>query len=184
MSEIKFFGEVDLHKKRPGLVASEYPAWYFDRPLDELAEEIDKMERALENNRIPMDKIPDAKEQLAKYRDRYTQIMESCPKLSDVEKDKLAKQRREMGKLIAEGMFTRSSMQKGIVDAHKEAMRMSKPMIEVKPEHAELLRACNVKVVNGKVTRDGMGKAWKILGKLLNRHGGDEDTNVEVLRKD
>jgi len=46
MAEIKFFGEVDLNKKTGG-VSSEYPAWYFDRPLDGLAEDVGRMERML-----------------------------------------------------------------------------------------------------------------------------------------
>jgi soluble cytochrome b562 len=183
MSDIKFFGEVDLHTKK-GTVASEYPAWYFDRPLDELSENIDKMERAIARGTVPADKLSEMREHLQQYKERYTKIMESCPKLTDAEKDKLVKVRRDMGKQITDGLFSRSHMQKGTVDAHKEAERMVKPMIDVKPEYHDLLRACNVRIVNGKITRDGMAKAWKIIGKLLNRHGGDEETNVETLRRD
>jgi len=183
MSDIKFFGEVDLHPKK-GNVTSQYPAWYFERPLDELSEEIGKMERALDRGGIPPDKAPEMREKLAKYKERYDKIMTSVPVLSDVEKDKLAKTRRDMGKLVQEGMFSRSKMMAGTADAHKEAERMIKPTIEVKPEMRSLLESCNVKIVNGKVTRDGMAKAWKIIGKLLNRHGGDEETNIEILRKD
>jgi hypothetical protein len=183
MSEIKFFGEVDLHPKK-GNVASQYPAWYFDRPLDELYEDIGKMERALTRGAVPVDKVSEFREKLAQNKARYEKIMAAVPTLSDVEKDKLAKTRREMGKMISEGLFTRSQMMKGTVDAHKEAERMIKPMIPVRPEMTELLRACNAKVVDGKISRDGLVKAWKMVGKLLNRHGGDEETNSETLRKD
>jgi len=183
MSEIKFFGEVDLNPKK-GTISSEYPAWYFDRPLDELYEEVGKMERAIARGNIPADKLVETREKLAQVKERYEKIMASIPQVSDVERDKLAKIRREMGKSISEGLFTRTQMMKGLVDAHREAERMTKPMIEVKPEMHSLLQACNVKIVNGKVTRDGMSKAWKMIGKLLNRHGGDEETNIEMLRKD
>jgi hypothetical protein len=183
MSEIRFFGEVDLHPQTKK-ISSQYPAWYAERPMEELKERIDGMERALDRDEVPRDRLAEYKDDLRKQKERYDAIRLSVPKLSGTDKDRIAKIRSEMGEEIKSGYFTRDSMVKGTADAHKEAERMVKPMIDVKPEYGDILKACNVKITDGKVTRDGMVKAWKIVGKLLNRHGGDEDTNPEVLRRD
>jgi len=183
MSDIKFFGEVDLHPTKK-FISSEYPAWYFDRPLANLEEDIRKLEKTLERKDVPADKLIAIRERLTSLKDRYVGIMEFVPRLSGDEVDKLAKTRKEMAKIIQSGLYPRSQMQKGTVDAHKEVERMISPKIAVRPEFAELIQACNVKITDGKITRDGLIKAWKMTGKLLNRHGGDEETNVEVLRKD
>jgi len=49
-------------------------------------------------------------------------------------------------------------MDKGTVDAFKEAERMTVAKIDVKPEFAEIVKACNVPVTDGKVTRDHLPK--------------------------
>jgi len=183
MSEIKFFGEVDIHPTKK-MINSEYPAWYFDKPYEQLGEDVGRMERQLERGAIPSDKLGEFKDQLSKRQEQLRKINESIPKLTGEEKDKLAKARKDMASLIKAGYFTRTQMQKGLVDVHKEAERMVKPLVEVKPEFAEIIKGCNIKVENGKISRDNLVKAWKITGKLLNRHGGDEETNAETLRRD
>lgn len=183
MAEIQFFGEVDLHPTKR-MVSSEYPAWYFDRPLEQLGEEVGRMERQLDRGEIPQDRLGEFKDVLAQKKEQYGKITVSIPKLNDIDKDKYAKIRKELGKIIQSGYYTRSQMIKGTVDAHKEAERMVKPLVEVKPEFAEILQAARVKVENGRCSRDGIVKAWKILGKAINRNGGDEDTNSESLRRD
>jgi hypothetical protein len=183
MAEIKFFGEMDLNKKS-GQISSEYPGWYFDRPLDQLAEDVARGERMLAKGVIPLDKKTEFEAKLTQTKDRYEKILESIPKLGAQEKDRLAKARKAMAQEISSGFFTRSQMEKGTVDAFKEAERMTVAKIDVKPEFADLLKSCNVPVSDGKVTRDNLAKAWKIVGKALNRNGGDEETNVETLRRD
>jgi hypothetical protein len=183
MAEIQFFGEIDIHPIKKH-ISSEYPAWYFDRNLDSLQEEIDKTERMLSKGELAPDKVPEFRDNLEKLRERHERIMSSLPKLEGDTKDRAHKARKAMASEIKDGLFGRGQMQKGTADAHREADRMVKPLIPVKPEFAEFLRASNVPIVDGKVTRDGLIKAWKITGKLLNRHGGDEETNVEVLRRD
>jgi hypothetical protein len=183
MAEIQFFGEVDIHPTKK-IIASEYPAWYFDRPFEQLGEEVARLERALESDGVPKDKIGEFKDQLREKKARYERIAESIPKISGEEKDRLSRVRKEMGKIIQSGYYKRSDMMKGTVDAHREAERMVKPMVEIKPEFMELVKAARVPIVDGKCSRDGLVKAWKITGKLLNKHGGDEDTNAETLRRD
>jgi hypothetical protein len=183
MSEIKFFGEVDVHPTKK-VVMSEYPAWYMQKPMENLREEYERKERELERGVVPQDKIFSHKEDIEKLKEKYEKIVASIPKLSGEEKDKMSKARKEMSKIIQSGYYKRSDMIKGTVDAHREAERMVKPMVEVKPEYAEYLQAANVPIRDGKVTRDGLVKAWKLCGRLINIHGGDEDTNAEVLRRD
>ncbi len=183
MAEIQFFGEVDIHPTKK-IVSSEYPAWYFDKPFEQLGEDVARMERQLEKDLVPRDKVGDFKDELRKKKDQFERIADSIPKLTEVDKDRLSKTRKEFAKIIQAGYFRRSDMIKGTVDAHREAERMSKPMVEVKPEFAELLKSARVPIVNGKCTREGIIKAWKLTGKLLNKHGGDEDTNAETLRRD
>jgi hypothetical protein len=183
MADIKFFGEVDIHPTKKH-ISSEYPAWYFDRNLDTLKEETEQLERALKRSDIPAEKIADVRAQYEKMKGQYEQILSSIPKLDGTAKDAVHKARKVLAAEIKDGYFTRTQMQKGTADAHKEADRMSVPMVPVRPEFAEYLRASNVPIVDGKVTRDGLVKAWKITGKLLNRHGGDEETNAEILRRD
>jgi hypothetical protein len=183
MAEIKFFGEADLHPTKH-VISSEFPAWYAPRPMEQLGEEVDKMERQLDRGEIPSDKLSDFKDALRTKKEQSDRIRESIPKLGEPDKNRLDKARKDMANIIRSGYFTRSQMIKGTVDAHKEAERMVRPLIEVKPEWAEILKASRVPIVDGKVSRDGMVKAWKICGRLLNLNGGDEDTNAETLRKD
>ena len=182
MAGIKFFGEIDLSRKNTPV--SQYPAWYFDQPLDRLQEDISALHRQIERGDAPQDKMPEIKARLGQLEERYEKIRESIPKLSELDKDKISKARKAMAAHIRDGYFSRSQMDKGTVDAFKEVERMRTPKVEVKPEFAEFLGPCNVKVQDGKVSRDGLVKAWKILGKALNRNGGEEDTNAEVLRRD
>jgi hypothetical protein len=183
MAEIQFFGEVDIHPTKKH-ISSEYPAWYFDRNVENMGEEVDRLDRQITRGEIPQDKMSEIKDQLDKTRERYQKILGSMPKLDGPAKDNAYKARKAMALEIKDGYFTRTQMLKGTADPHKEADRMSIPMIQVKPEYAEYLKASNVPIKDGKVTRDGLIKAWKITGKLINRHGGDEDTNAETLRRD
>ena len=183
MAEIKFFGEVDIHPIKK-TISSEYPAWYFTRAYDGLCEDVARLERTLARGDVPTDKIAQIKDRLEKTKERRDKIQESIPKLEGKDIDEMAKARKTMSSIIKDGYFTRSSMMKGTADAHKEAERMIKPKVDVKPEFIEYLKAANVPIVDGKVTRDGLVKAWKITGKLLNLHGKDEETDAEVLRRD
>lgn len=183
MSDIQFFGEVDIHPTKH-VIMSEYPAWTMTRQFENMKEDVDRMERQLKRGEIPDSHIADHKDMLRKKREQFEKIADSIPKMSDGDKDKVAKTRKEMGKVIQSGYFTRSAMMKGTADAQVEATRMIKPLVDVKPEFAEYVRAANVPITNGKITRDGLVKTWKIMGHLLNHYGGEEEINAETLRRD
>ena len=171
---IKFFGKVD--RDATGKITSEYPCYYRENDIDELKEELGKKERALERGDIPSTRVPMVEGQVKRERAKLNEILKSIPKLKGAQKDKVAKLRTELGKEITEAQFTRSEMRGGRVDPHKEVRRMTEPSIKVDPDVAKEM---GVKVVNGKVSRKGAEKMWKILGKVLG-----EETNVETLRKE
>ena len=106
-------------------------------------------------------------------------IYQNLDKLKGKQKDRVAKVYDELGRAIGDKLFTRSDMMKGLADAHEEVKRMTEPSIPVTGDAMSLAKACNVKTVKGKVTREGAAKIWKILGKAL----GDR-TNTEHLRRD
>ena len=55
---------------------------------------------------------------------------------------------------------------------------MKQPLINIRG-NIEAAEAMGVKVADGKVSRDGATKMWKVAGKLLG-----EATNGEALRRD
>lgn len=171
------FGSVDLNDK--GQVKSTYPSWYFDHLRDELKNEIDRMKTQLKFDRIPKSEVAITQDRLAQKEIKLKDIESSTIDLRGKMKDRVSKVYNEIGEKITETMFSRDDMRKGLADAHEEMKRMTEPIIEVRGDLTSFAKACNVKVVKGKVTRDGAAKMWKIAGKAL-----DERTNVEALRKD
>lgn len=173
-SSIEFFGKVD--RAKDGSIGSEIPAWMLETHIEELRESVAQKERMIASGDVPASEVPYLRESYKKEKERLEEIEISKPKLSAEQIDGLHKAHKKVGEQIAESMFSRDEMMKGLADAHEEARRMVKPIIAVDPE---LARACNVPVVDGKVSRNGAIKIWKIAGKYLG-----EGTNPEALRKD
>jgi len=56
---------------------------------------------------------------------------------------------------------------------------MTKPYITIQNDNlAALAEACNVPIVDGKVTREGMSKMWKVATRYLGDYA-----NTDTLRK-
>jgi len=177
MQDIEFFGGIDRKEGKPdSYITSEYPAWMFDRPVEDLQEEIARMEREINRGAIPPEQIARNKELLKSRKAKLELIQEQRPKLNDVTKDEFYKHYKELSKGIQDSMFTRSEMMLGTANAHEEAARMITPSILISPEIAKM---CNLKTVDGKISRNEAQRAWKMLGKTLG-----EPTNAEVLRRD
>ena len=178
-SKIKFFGEAD--RTRDGKIKSDYPAWYQGQHVEDLRESIAQQERSLEEGSVPPERRGQYRERLNQEKERLEQIESSKPKLAGIEKDTAHKFRKEIGERISEAHYSRFHLEKGLVNAHEEARRMTEPCIEVKGQaEAEILRECGAKISeSGKVTRTEAEKAWKIVGRAL----GEDMTNVEVLRR-
>lgn len=177
-ADFQVFGSVDLNSK--GEVKSQYPSWYFDHLKDELTDEISRIETDLKFDRIPKTEVSITQDRLRQKKDKLKELDKSCLELRGKQKDRVAGIREELGTKISETMFSRSDMKKGLADAHEEMRRMTEPTIQVSGDSLKFAQACNVRVVKGKITRDGAAKVWKIASKAL----GDVPTNVEHLRKD
>lgn len=174
---MKIFGEVD--KDRDGNVKSDYPAWYFETHQEDLEESVKDKERKLEADLIPESEKGIMKSRLKQEKERLDKIRASKPELKETEKDDVGKASKELGSQIASAFFTRSDMMKGTADAHEEARRISSPVIEVKSDkQAELIKACGIKIKDGRITRGEAEKVWKISRRLLG-----ESANTEILRK-
>ena len=178
-SKMKFFGEAD--RTKDGKIKSDYPAWYQGQHLEDLRESIKQQERSLEEGSVPPERRGQYKERLNQEKERLEQIEASKPNFSGIEKDIASKFREEIGEKISDAHYRRSHLDKGLVNAHEEARRMTEPCIEVKGQvEAEILKECGARITEGgKVTRTEAEKAWKIVGRAL----GEEMTNVEILRK-
>lgn len=176
---MKIFGDVD--KTRDGKTKSEYPSWYFTQQKEELEESISQKERAIENDLVPHgEELHKMKNKLLHEKKRMDEIKEATPKLSDAELVQVKNIRKDVGVLIRDAMFSRTQMEKGLADAHEEARRMSESCILLKDDQISFAKACDVIVNhNGKVTRTGAEKMWKIASRLL-----DEVSNTESLRRD
>lgn len=166
-----FFKGVDAN-------GSQYPAFYYDVHISELKETIDSEERRLNAGQVPYDLAYKLKASIEKNKKLLEEIERSRPSLSDGERDRINKAYKQLGKEIGQYLFSRSEMMIGLASPHEEARRMTEPCISA-DGFDELIKACNVQVTDGKVTRNGAAKMFKICGKLIG-----EPTNIEVLRKD
>ena len=176
-SAIKWFTEVDLNDK--GKVASDYPAWYFDVHVKELAEDIRSLENGIDEGIYIGKKRRDAVKQLETKKQRYSQIVDGKPKMTDVNKDKVMRSFKELGGKIGESMFSHDDMWKMTADAHAEAERMVMPCIAVTDEVAgSFVKERGMKVVDGKISRNDASIVWKCMAKALG-----EQTDVEALRR-
>lgn len=172
---VKFFGKVD--RKEGGKIKSQYPAWFFDKQIDDLKESIESQERLIKSG-AAREVSQDMEARLERDKQRYKDILESRPELSEGDKDELNKRYKEFGSKIQESMFTHTDMEKGFASPNEEAHRMSDPIIEIKDKGVEILKECNVIPIDGKVSRNQLTKAWQIIGKALG-----ESTNAETLRR-
>lgn len=172
------FGAVD--KNKDNKIASEFPAWYQERQMENLQEHIDQIDRGIRSGRFSSDEIHEHKAEKARLEARMDSILKSRPNPSDSERDTLRKYYKSFGSKIQAALFTRSEMQLGLASAHEEAKRMKKPCISLTPEECSIAISCNVMPDKNKmVSRDGAAKVFKLLGRILG-----EPANVEHLRLD
>ena len=177
---IVFFSEQDMTvKDGKKIISSEYPMWYNPNVVDEIEEDIRRDEYVLRMGYVKEAQLPQVKERLAGLQKKLEAIRESEPKLTDAQKDRLDRVSKNLGEEIKNKMFTYSQMMKGTADPHAEAQRMVTPSIPVDKDIAQLAEACNVRVVDGKISRDGASKIWKISRRAL----GDM-SDCEELRRD
>jgi hypothetical protein len=173
----RVFGNAD---RRPdGTVKSEYPAWYWDTQLEELEREVSERRSSISRGIIPSEAMPRYRGDLEAKEARLTKIKEESPRPSQEEKDKLSKMIKEMQERIKESNWKRSEMERGLVDAHEEAKRMSEPCIPIRSDtEKNWAEQCYCRIIDGKVTRVDFERMYKIASKLIG-----EPTDIEYLRR-
>jgi hypothetical protein len=178
--KISFFTEVDMTQKDGGkIISSEYPTWYSETMLEDMKEDMQRDEMILRLKSVPEQQYPAIRARIERTKKKLAQIEQGIPELSEQDKNRVQKVRKELSKEISSMMFTRSQMLKGLADGHQEAKRMSEFRIPVNQDIADVARGCNVPIVDGKISRSGAEKIWKIASKYFG-----EMSNVEALRRD
>lgn len=173
-SKIQFFGEIDLNDD--GNIRSDMPAWYLDRHIDELEENVLRRENMLKRGAVTGDQVPILKEQIKADKARLKAIEETRPNLTDAQRDRCWKMYESLSGQIKSSLHTRKQSKDGLVDPYNELKRMKSKHIKVDPE---LAAACGVRPHQGKISGDEANKCYQILGKALG-----ENTNPEALRRD
>lgn len=157
---------------------SSMPAWSLKTNTDMLGEDVSRLGNALKNNQVPLEEVAYAEMEYKMKKERLDKINNSMPKLSGRQVDELREKRDTLSGKLRDGMFTRLQMEKGLVDPHEEAARMSEPCIEVdKKEFARM----GMTTTSGKVSRSEAELGWKMMNGLL---GDGMNVNTETLRRD
>lgn len=175
--ELEVFGKVDRDEK--GRVKSDYPALCFPQHKEELEESIRYKQSQLDRGLIVKSEEGFAREALAKEKTRLKEIEESMTRYTQKEIDYLAACRKSLGKKIQELMPRNSQMERGLVNAHTEAAKISEPCLKLDPEEIDFVKACDQSITNdGKISRGQAEKCWKIASRII-----QEPSNTEELRK-
>lgn len=162
-----------------GQVQSEYPAHMMNAQIDNLDNEINELSSDLNGGRIPGGDIFEAKEELALLQGRFDEIVISKPNYSISEEKFLHEELLRMNSDMADTLYSRYDQQKGkgsIARPQQEADLNDKPCIKI---NSEIAKICNIPgVVKGKVSRNGIDKARKILCHYFGR----DDASREAIR--
>ena len=173
-SKIQFFGEADLNDQ--GGIKSEMPAWYFERHIDFMENNISRKQKMLDRGGIASDQVPRVREEIKAEKKKMKSIQDSRPVLTDTQQNRCYKAYENLARQIKETMPTRKESKDGLVDPYSEMHRMKDKHITVDPTIAS---ACGVRPDHGKISGDEANKCYQILGKILG-----ENTNAERLRRD
>jgi hypothetical protein len=182
---MKIYGDVD--KTKDGKTKSEYPSWYFEQQQDDLGESIRHKKLMLDKELVPYSEKALMQNRLKQESTRLSEIEASKPRFTEKELEDISKMVKSgtgnasgtISQKIAESMFKRSDMERGTTDAHEEARRISKPCIKLDEKEIDFAKACEVPIdPNGKVSRKGAEKMWKIGRRIIG-----ELSNTEVLRR-
>lgn len=175
---VQLFPDIDLNptSKMPN---SPFPSWYFTEKIDELRESIRQSRAAIDNGWIAEMRLPQSRAELARKEEMLSKMLDSIPKVGKMDMEKLDSLYAEATESLKPMYYSRSDMQKGIVDAHEEARRMLDPCIDVRGDLYAIAKSFGCHITEGKIAREELARTWKILGKFLGK-----PTNTEILRKD
>lgn len=174
--DLQFFGEGD--RKKDGKIASEYPSIYFKPQIEELEEEIKKMEGRVARGIVPTSELPIAVKAIEREKAKLDRIRMDEGNVKGHE-DALNKCQKEVGEILHDCKYSRTDDGHGTTDPHEVAERWTKPCISLSPEARALAAKANIPMTaDGKVNEIGADKLWKLC-----RAGLGESTNAEILRR-
>lgn len=162
---------------------SSIPARDMTTSVDMLEQDVSSLKGMIDRNEIPLEELPYRKADLEKMEKRLEEIKNSKPKLSGIQRDRLARKRDKLAEEIKASKFSVLDMEKGLADPHEEARRMSEPCIDVSYMLDELPKM-KIKLKPGsdkKVSRSVAEGMWKMMNGLLD---DDKNPNAERLRPD
>lgn len=175
--DIVFFGSIDRKEKRQdGPIASSFPAWYMDQQVENLREQIESTERAIDRGYVPKDSIHESQMLLNERKKRLEEIEKSKPRLNAAQSQWLKKVASDLECNVKASLFSRDAMMFGEASAHDEMKRMTRGCVKIDPL---LAKQCGCRVNDeGMVSRNEASRALKIVNKLIGK-----PTNMEYLRR-
>lgn len=177
LEDVAFYGKVDINKH--GKEGSEMPAWYFRQHKEEIENNITQVEASIARGEIAEDKRPQILADVRRMKEKLDAINESHPNFNGKNQDAISKVTDTLGQKIAESMYTRSDMMRGIADPHEEARRMADPCIKLEGDEYLLAKKSGCRISrDGKVSRTDAERVWK-----LGRRALGENSNSEILRR-
>ena len=128
-SKIRFFGEVDLN--RDGGITSDMPAWYFERQIEDLEENIKRKQGMIDRGAIQPDQIPILRGQIEAEATKLKAIVGSRPKLTDKQRDTCYKVYQNLAQQIGDSMPSRKKAKDGLVNPQNELKRLKTKHITI-----------------------------------------------------
>jgi len=175
----QFFSEADVDPQT-GKVKSMYPMWYYPQLIQELEDEVISRRSALESKQVNPGQEMEYRENLLRM-EKQLEKVQNMTMVDDAKNDRgtLGKAIKDLAKIIKQELPTRDFCDRNLVDPSQEYSKMTKPYIKVLDDNmAEIAKACNVPIVDGKITREGAAVMWKIASKYMGEYA-----NTESLRR-
>lgn len=166
----------DVYKNH---IASSKPAYMHKSAMENLEDSVNSTAEALGEGRVEPSAVEFYRRKLSREKLRLDAIKDQTPKYTPVEMGEISTARKCLDVKISDALFTKSDMEKGLVDPAKEADRMTEPCIEV---DRKLAAMCNVKLTNGKCSRSEAEIIRKMA--LWHESNGEDPAFTEELRKD
>jgi hypothetical protein len=160
--EIQFFGKCDRNSL--GEVKSEFPFWMMPQHIDELKYSIENDERALSAGYTQPENRPSIEQRLRENKSKLKILEADMPVPDAGQIDLISRVIKIFEKDLRAAFHKEDDMKSGKADAHEEARRMSEFIIDLRNDTmlTKLAQEANVRIENGKLTRDGAVKVWKI----------------------
>jgi len=170
-----------LDRNQYGRLSSVYPGWYHSRGIEQLRDEISGMKQELEGGGVEAVYVPKLKAKLAEQEKRLDILINSFPKPTGEQRDKLGQEVKDLGAKITEAMFSTSDLKIGgdLVDPHEEYVRSETPCIKMSPYQCKMAVRMEMKFDenNRMISRKKAEEMWKICRRALG-----ESSNTAILR--